>query len=188
MVAWATVQQLPAYWSLVSEFQSAGVKVAEGQREPEITEAEIQRVTDILNSAGGADVVVGLVGGKALDTARAVASNAGAAMVSVPTIAATDAPTAASSVIYNDQGEFEKEVVWPTNPNLVLVDSEVVVQAPVRYLVSGMGDALATWFEAETCSWSGVEAFSGGHQTEVALAIARLYYDVLGKERKKQRR
>ena len=61
----------------------------------------------------------------------------------------------------------------------MLVDSEVIVQAPVRYLVSGMGDALATWFEAETCSVSRVPAASGGHQTAAALAIARLCYDTL---------
>jgi glycerol dehydrogenase len=179
VVAGTKVNQLPAYRSLVADLEGAGCAVIEAQRNPEITEAEIDRLTDVVGREGGAEVVVGVGGGKALDTARAVANHIGAGMVSIPTIAATDAPTAASSVIYTEDGAFLREVVWPRNPDLVLVDSEVVVEAPVRYLVSGMGDALATWFEAESCSVSGVPAASGGHQTEVALAIARLCYDTL---------
>lgn len=179
VVAGARVTQLTALASLVQNLEAAGLQVQQAQRNPEITEAEIQRLTDVVDEAGGTDCVVGVGGGKALDTARAVANNVGASMVSIPTIAATDAPTAASSVIYTEEGAFLKEVVWPQNPQLVLVDSEVIVQAPVRYLVSGMGDALATWFEAETCSVSRVPAASGGHQTAAALAIARLCYDTL---------
>lgn len=178
-LAGAHTNKLTAYQSLVQDLEAAGCTVIQAERNPEITEAEIQRLTELCMEQGQADVVVGVGGGKALDTARAVANNVGASMVSIPTIAATDAPTAASSVIYTEDGAFLKEVVWPQNPQLVLVDSEVIVEAPVRYLVSGMGDALATWFEAETCSVSGVQAASGGHQTEAALAIARLCYDTL---------
>lgn len=69
-------------------------------------------------------------------------------MAVIPTIAATDAPCTALSVIYTKTGEFDKYLILPQNPNLVLVDSEIVCKAPVRFLVSGMGDALATWFEA----------------------------------------
>ncbi len=43
----------------------------------------------------------------------------------------------------------------PRNPTLVLVDSSIIAAAPVRFLVSGIGDALATWFEAEDCRIKG---------------------------------
>ena len=32
---------------------------------------------------------------------------------------------------------------------MVLIDSTIIANAPVRFLVSGMGDAMATWFEAQ---------------------------------------
>jgi glycerol dehydrogenase len=37
---------------------------------------------------------------------------------------------------------------YPDSPSLVVVDSDLVAAAPVRYLVAGMGDAMATWYEA----------------------------------------
>ena len=65
-----------------------------------------------------------------------------------PTIASTDAPCSALSVIYTDDGVFEEYMFLPANPNMVLMDTEIIAKSPVRLTVSGMGDALATYFEA----------------------------------------
>ena len=40
---------------------------------------------------------------------------------------------------------------FPQNPAFVIVDTEVIVNASERYLVAGMGDAMATWYEARVC-------------------------------------
>ena len=37
------------------------------------------------------------------------------------------------------------------NPAFVIVDTEVIVNASERYLVAGIGDAMATWYEARVC-------------------------------------
>jgi glycerol dehydrogenase len=50
-------------------------------------------------------------------------------------------------------------------PDLVLVDSQVIAQGPPRLLVAGMGDALATWFEAKTCVAGCVKNMRGGAST-----------------------
>lgn len=65
-----------------------------------------------------------------------------------PTIASTDAPCSALSVIYTDAGEFDRYLLLPHNPNMVIVDTQIVAGAPARLLAAGIGDALATWFEA----------------------------------------
>lgn len=144
----------------------------------ECSMTEIERVKASFE-ASGCDVVVGIGGGKIHDTAKAVAYYAGAPVVIVPTIASTDAPCSALSVIYSDEGVFEKYLFLPANPNMVLVDTAVVAAAPVRLLVAGMGDALATYFEARACEASGATNCVGGKTTLAAMGLARLCYDTL---------
>ncbi|NLK07357.1 MAG: glycerol dehydrogenase [Firmicutes bacterium] len=145
--------------------------------EGECSKKEISRLQ---KSAGSnANVVIGVGGGKAIDTAKAVAHFMQIPVVVVPTIAATDAPTSALSVIYTEAGVFEEYLFLPRNPDLVLLDTEVIANAPPRFLASGMGDALATYFEAEACARSGAKSMAGGRTTLAALALARLCYETL---------
>jgi glycerol dehydrogenase len=50
---------------------------------------------------------------------------------------------------------------------------------PVRFLTAGMGDALATWFEADSCRRTQSENACGGLGTLVGHSIARLCYETL---------
>lgn len=144
----------------------------------ECSNNEIDRLMKLYKESG-CDVIVGIGGGKIHDTAKAVAFYAGAPVMIVPTIAGTDAPCSALSVIYSDDGVFEKYLFLPRNPNMVLVDTEVISKAPARLLVSGMGDALATFFEAHACKQSDSSNFLGGQYTVTSMAIARLCYETL---------
>ncbi|HUL19860.1 MAG TPA: glycerol dehydrogenase, partial [Thermodesulfobacteriota bacterium] len=127
----------------------------------------------------GADVIVGAGGGLALDTAKAVAYEMDLPLVMVPTIASTDAPCSAEALQYTDEHQFDRELKLKRNPDVILVDSKIIAEAPTRFFVAGMGDALSTWFEASTCLKSGAENFSGGVATAAGLSIARLAYDTL---------
>ena len=100
-------------------------------------------------------------------------------MLICPTIASTDAPCSALSVIYTDAGVFEEYLFLPANPNMVLMDTEIIAKSPVRLTVSGMGDALATYFEARACKTSGAMTCAGGKVTGAAMALAKLCFDTL---------
>ena len=76
-------------------------------------------------------------------------------------------------------GVFQEYRFYRKNPDLVLVDTEVIAQAPPRLLVAGMGDALATWFEARTCVAGHVKNMRGGGSTGSAAALAELCYKTL---------
>jgi len=146
----------------------------------ECCDNEINRLIEIAK-ANGANLIIAAGGGKAIDTGKAVAYEMKVPAIVVPTIAATDAPCSALSVIYTDDGVFERYLVLPKNPDHVLVDTAIVAQAPVNYLVSGMGDALATFWEADTCAKScKPNALTGATPpTLSAIALARLCYDTL---------
>jgi glycerol dehydrogenase len=144
----------------------------------ECTAAEIRRGGHAAQGAG-ARVVIGAGGGKVLDTARAIASDLSLPVVNCPTIASSDAPCSALSVIYSEAGAVEEYRIYGRNPDLVLVDTSVVAQSPVRLLVAGMGDALATWFEAKVCAEGGVKNMRGGASTRSALALADLCFKTL---------
>jgi glycerol dehydrogenase len=144
----------------------------------ECTAAEIRRGCEAAQALK-ANVMIGAGGGKALDTVRAIAAELSLPVVNCPTLASSDAPCSALSVVYKEDGSFEEYRIYRRNPDLILVDTAVIAQSPVRMLVAGMGDALATWFEAKVCVEGGVKNMRGGASTRTALALAELCYKTL---------
>jgi glycerol dehydrogenase len=144
----------------------------------ECCEKELHRLSDIMNRLR-ADVVVGMGGGKTIDTAKILADRAGLPVIIVPTIASTDAPCSGCAVIYSEEGVFHSVYYLKLNPQVVLVDTNVIANAPVRFLVAGMGDALSTWFEARSCNLTGSPNECGGYSTMTGLNLAKLCYDTL---------
>ncbi len=152
---------------------------------------EINRVKDIASRLG-VDFIMAFGGGKAIDTGKAVANLLEISFVSVPTIASTDAPTSAISVIYTEPypGEFVEDAFWPRNPDLVLVDTEIIAKAPPRFLAAGMGDASSKFFEGRAIVQSFKKNFvfseyEGKRGLEplrapfIGFQLCRLTYDIL---------
>ena len=144
----------------------------------ECSKKEIKRIEEAFRAAG-CDLIIGIGGGKIHDAAKAAAFYAKAPVIIVPTIASTDAPCSALSVIYSDEGVFEEYMFFPSSPNMVIVDTDIIAAAPARLLVAGMGDALATYFEARACSSSGAGNCVGGKASLTAGALAELCYETL---------
>lgn len=166
-----------------------GKQVAESCRDLELTVETCQigkettqlDITMLANTFReyGCDVMVGMGGGKALDTARAAADELECSLVLVPTVASNDAPCSALSIIHDEAGAVMELRVTKRNPDAVVVDTGVIINAPIRLLVAGMGDALATWFEASACRESGAKTLAGAGSSDIALNLARLCYDSL---------
>ncbi len=144
----------------------------------ECCEKELKRLSEII-SQKKIDILIGMGGGKTIDTAKIVSDRAGIPVIIVPTIASTDAPCSGCAVIYNEQGVFESVYYQKMNPQVVLIDMNIIANAPVRFLVSGMGDALATWFEARSCERTQSKNECGGLSTLTGLNLAKLCYDTL---------
>jgi glycerol dehydrogenase len=144
----------------------------------ECCESELSRLSRIISDKK-AGVLGGIGGGKTIDTAKIAADRAGIPVVIVPTIASTDAPCSGCAVLYSEEGVFCSVHYQKMNPQVVLVDTSVIAEAPTRFLVSGMGDALATWFEARSCDRTKSLNECGGHSTITGLNLAKLCYDTL---------
>ena len=132
-------------------------------------------------AAHGADLIIALGGGAAIDAGKAVSHELDLPVIVIPTTVATDAPCSALSVLYTDEGVFDRYLLLRRNPDCVLVDTTLVAASPPRFLAAGMGDALAAFWESGTCARSGrTNAFSGGKTPSLAmLALSRLVYDTL---------
>ncbi|MDO5521104.1 MAG: glycerol dehydrogenase [bacterium] len=139
---------------------------------------EINRMRKIVQEEG-INVVVGVGGGSAIDTAKACAYYEGLPVAIIPTVCATDAPCTGLSVIYNDDGTFNTYIFYPKNPDTVIVDSEVIANAPVKFLVAGMGDALGTYFEARACVRTDSPSLENGGISLSAMALCELCYKTL---------
>lgn len=171
-----------------------GIKLIESGFNGQCSRQEVKRLQELAKE-NGCKCTIGLGGGKAIDTSKCVAE--GENLIIVPTIAATDAPTSHSAVLYTEDGGFDDYAYFKQSPSVVMIDTTVIAKAPTRFLVSGMGDALSTYFEARATSRSfsnvnaglpcGVRegACSPAKGTKTALALGKLCYETLLSDGKK---
>lgn len=121
-----------------------------------------------------ADLIIGVGGGKALDTAKLLAHQCELPAVTIPTSASTCAAWTALANVYSNEGAFQYDVPLNRCPELVILDYHLLQTAPQRTLVAGIGDAIAKWYEASVSSGSSTATL-----TIAAVQQARVLRDLL---------
>ena len=140
---------------------------------PDCSEASLQQLSQAVQTHQ-ADLIIGVGGGKALDSAKLLGHHSHLPVVTIPTSAATCAAWTALSNVYSDRGAFRYDVALTRCPDLLILDYDLIQTAPQRTLVAGIGDAIAKWYEASV---------SSGHSEQTLLVAAvqqaRVLRDIL---------
>ena len=158
---------------LATELAAAGLKVSAGELRHDCCEEDLQPLAEQAR-AQGCDAVIAAGGGKVLDAGKLLADRLGLRCVTVPTSAATCAGWTALANVYSPEGAFQGDVALARCPDLLVFDHDLVRQAPVRTLVSGIADAMAKWYEASVSSGT-----SGDALVQMAVQMARVLRDQL---------
>ena len=132
-------------------------------------------------STSGCDILAGVGSGKCIDTAKFASNELDLVRVIVPTAASTDTPTAGISVLYTKDGVHIRSEKLRNPTDLVLLDSEIIASAPPRLFSAGIGDALATYFEAIANEQTDGKNFigKGYRRCRAGMAIAKECYEIL---------
>ncbi|OAV68069.1 Glycerol dehydrogenase [Bacteroidales bacterium Barb4] len=95
------------------------------------------------------DAVIGIGGGRVIDMTKVLGNLLDVPIIAVPTVAATCAAWAAISILYTDEGRFIEVHANNRAPSLILADTRILMQSPVRYTYAGIIDTFAKWYELE---------------------------------------
>jgi glycerol dehydrogenase len=163
---------------LFPALEIAGVKYEVNQFTGECSDENIAVLVEKVRRMA-LDAIIGVGGGKSLDAAKRAAEICNVPVICIPTIAATCAAASVLAVIYTEEGVHKKDHYLEKNPNLVLVDTEIIAKAPVEYFESGILDSLSKWYE-------GKAAFKGVSNPDIfamsALKLAKLLNEIMKKE------
>jgi Glycerol dehydrogenase and related enzymes len=123
----------------------------------------------------GSDILIGVGGGRILDTVKAVGEKLGLQVVSIPTVAGTCAAWSALSIIYDERGRQTENRELSVSPRLVVADTDILAKAPLRYFRAGIGDTLAKWYEYAPLLRINAHSFA----LKVRLDTSKLALDIL---------
>ncbi|MFO1320111.1 MAG: glycerol dehydrogenase [Burkholderiales bacterium] len=144
----------------------------------EITPEEVARLVTAIRPLN-VDFVIGAGGGKGIDAGKAVAHQLGKRVVTLPTAASNDPPTSKNYVLYDSEHRLLRVEHLPVSPDVVVVDTGVIVTAPPRLFVAGIGDAIVKKFEVAQCVGARGPNMFGAQACRAATALADLCHDTL---------
>jgi glycerol dehydrogenase len=166
-------------WPKASASMSeAGLAVTHIVFPGECTKAAINSLSDKAKTHEP-DVIIGLGGGKTIDSAKGIAANLDVEVVICPTIASNDASTSRLIVLYDETHKVVGVEYLKGNPSAVVVDTEIIAQAPARFFAAGIGDTVSKKFEAGQCKASHGNNSFGTPPLDTAILLATAAYDTL---------
>ncbi len=114
-------------------------------------------------------LIIGVGGGKAIDTAKYVASKMGRPFISIPTAASHDGITSPFASL---KGMDKPTSVKAVTPLAIIADIDVIAKAPSRLLKAGVGDLVGKLVAVK--DWQLAHRLRGEYYGEYAAQLALL--------------
>lgn len=135
--SWAAVSK---YWPKLPDVQVSDMLFG-----GECTREEALRVQQFVGNKFDAIIAVG--GGKVLDTVKLLSENWSILEILIPTLASNCACFTPKSIMYDMEGHHIGTARHKKANDVVLVEPQIIAEAPLDYFIAGIGDTLAKWFE-----------------------------------------
>ena len=103
----------------------------------------------ILSYQFNADLVMGIGGGKVIDIAKAVGNYRSLPVVCIPTVATSAVAWTSKTILYKNDGSYDFTQINKENSKLIIADTDVIRQAPKRYLIAGLIESVSHYYELE---------------------------------------
>ena len=117
-----------------------------------------------------ADMIFAVGGGKAIDTCKVLAHETNRPFFTFPTIASTCASCTSLGIVYHPDGSLREYSFSKIPPNHIFINTEIIANAPARYLWAGMGDTMAKHYECTISSRNDVPA----HSDAMGIALSSM--------------
>ena len=106
-------------------------------------EASRENMDMLRPQVADADMIFAVGGGKAIDTCKVLAHETNRPFFTFPTIASTCASCTSLGIVYHPDGSLREYSFSKIPPNHIFINTEIIANAPARYLWAGMGDTMA---------------------------------------------
>ena len=149
------------------DFDGAGIyAIGESNFDEAVKIAKMVCIQDI-------KVIVGFGGGRVLDMAKYAAFISKAVYICLPTTLSNDSLASPFSVL-GTEGRSRKTLPCKI-PAAIIVDTDMIVNAPIGQTLSGIGDTLAK--HTALYDWKLACQAAGTHMDDFAYAIGRMSFD-----------
>ncbi|MDD1719348.1 MAG: NAD(P)-dependent glycerol-1-phosphate dehydrogenase, partial [Methanoregulaceae archaeon] len=124
----------------------------------------------------GVDFLVGVGGGRVIDTAKIVSYNIDRQFISVPTAASHDGIASSRASVPTEEGSGSLEAHPPI---AIVADTGIIASAPHRLLASGCADIISNY--TAILDWELAHRLRGEALSEYAIALSRMTAELLMK-------
>ena len=140
-------------------------------------EINITIIKDAEHAAADVDFLIGVGGGRVIDTAKIVSYNIDRPFISIPTAASHDGIASARASVPTIEGHASLEA---QPPMAIIADTGIIASAPHRLLAAGCADVISNY--TAILDWELAHRVKGEPMSEYAITLSKMTAEILVKD------